>query len=73
AIAAVNPTAQISVPMDSAFAAPSRKGGHSENNRSNNSEHGTGNGGSNAQNSRSAGGLADSHVGGGRSGGGFHY
>nr|EKU4734594.1 hypothetical protein [Kluyvera ascorbata] len=48
------------------------KGGSDRGTRSR-SERSTGNGASNAQNSRSASGLADSHVGGGRSGGGFHY
>lgn len=39
-----------------------------------NMEHGTGNGANNAANSNSAHGLGGgSHIGGGRSGGGFHY
>ncbi|ENG0769485.1 hypothetical protein ABTS79_003060 [Salmonella enterica subsp. enterica] len=73
AIAAVNPQAQIQTPINSVFAAAPRKGGNNHGDRGSRSEHGTGNGGNNAQNSRSAGGLADSHVGGGRAGGGFHY
>lgn len=73
AIAKVNPEAQIQTPINSVFAAPARKGGNNHGDRNSRSEHGTGNGGNNAQNSRSAGGLADSHVGGGRAGGGFHY
>ncbi|EHE2320719.1 hypothetical protein JNE51_004429 [Salmonella enterica] len=72
-LAKVNPEAQIQTPINSVFAAPARKGGNNHSDRGSRSEHGTGNGGNNAQNSRSAGGLADSHVGGGRAGGGFHY
>lgn len=72
-IAKINPQAQISVGLNSPFSPTTRKGGNSNDRGNGSSVSGTGNGGSNAQNSRSAGGLADSHVGGGRVGGGFHY
>ena len=65
---------QVSMPIDSVFSAPARKGGH-DHSSSSHSEHGTGNGGSNAQGSRSAGGFSTrgEHIGGGAVGGGFHY
>ncbi|EIV0760930.1 hypothetical protein L6N65_001960 [Escherichia coli] len=72
-IAKITPQAQISVGLNSPFSPATRKGGNSNDRGNGSNVSGTGNGGSNAQNSRSAGGLADSHVGGGRVGGGFHY
>ncbi|HBC0018013.1 TPA: hypothetical protein JG871_003932 [Enterobacter hormaechei subsp. xiangfangensis] len=73
-IAAVDPTAQISLPIASAFSPAPRKGGH-ENSSTSRAEHGTGNGGANAQGSRSAGSFSTrgEHIGGGAVGGGFHY
>ncbi|MFA1646816.1 MAG: hypothetical protein ACDS79_15300, partial [Enterobacteriaceae bacterium] len=59
-------TTQVSVPYVSAFAAPAKKGGHDRDTKSHN-ERGTGAGGQNAQNSRSAGNFGDNHVGGGHS------
>ncbi|EON2339061.1 hypothetical protein ACLLKL_002031 [Escherichia coli] len=70
---ALSPNTQVEVGIDSPFEGPVRNGNGDRSHNNSHSEHGTGNGGSNAQNSRSAGGLADSHVGGGRVGGGFHY
>lgn len=50
------------------------RGGHNDHNNSSHGEHGTGNGGNNAANSNSAHGLGGgSNIGGGRTGGGFHY
>lgn len=73
-IAKTNPNTQISVPVESVFNKPSQSN-HSDRDHASSHEHGTGNGSSNAQASRSAGGFstAGSHIGGGRSGGGFHY
>lgn len=71
-LAQIAPQTQVAMPMVSAFSPTPRKGDHNRGTHSR-GERGTGNGANNAQNSRSAGGLADSHVGGGRSGGGFHY
>lgn len=52
----------------------SYKGGNRQSDNHSHNEHGSGNGGNNATNSHSAHGLGGSdHVGGGRSGGGFHY
>ncbi|WP_139156351.1 hypothetical protein [Leclercia sp. LSNIH1] len=74
AIAAIDSTIQISIPYESVFDAPV-KSVHSDHQKNSRSEHGTGNGANNAQASRSAGGFstAGSHIGGGKSGGGFHY
>lgn len=60
------PETQVSLPIDSVFSAPAKKGGHDRNNRST-SRGGTGNGSQNAANSRSgvAHGFGDNHVGGG--------
>lgn len=71
ALAKIAPQLQIATAFNSAFSGPSHRGNNSPSKNGN--MRGTGNGANNAQNSRSAGALADSHVGGGRSGGGFHY
>ncbi|MCS2172632.1 hypothetical protein MUU46_20320 [Scandinavium sp. TWS1a] len=64
---------QVSVPFDSAFNT-SVKGGHSHDTVNSHGEHGTGNGSNNAANSLSAHGLGGSEsIGGGHSGGSFHY
>lgn len=57
--------AQVKVGLDSVFAGAVRKGGNDHSRSSSRSEHGTGAGGQNAQNSRSAGNFGDNHVGGG--------
>lgn len=73
AVAAIDPNAQISVPMNSVFIAPVRSA-HNDHQKHSRSEHGTGNGANNAANSHSARGLGGgSNIGGGKSGGGFHY
>lgn len=60
------PETQVSLPIDSVFHGPAKKGGHDRNDRST-TRGGTGNGGQNAANSRSgmAHGFGDNHVGGG--------
>ena len=69
----LKPGTQVAVPYDSAFTT-SVRGGHNHAKGSDHVEHGTGNGANNAANSNSAHGLGGgSHIGGGRSGGGFHY
>lgn len=69
----LKPGTQVAVPYDSAFTT-SVRGGHNHTKGFDHAEHGTGNGANNAANSNSAHGLGGgSHIGGGRSGGGFHY
>ncbi|AFJ46428.1 hypothetical protein [Shimwellia blattae] len=64
---------QVAVAFNSAFHTPV-KGGSAQARDGGHAEHGTGNGANNAASSRSAHGLGGGeHVGGGRSGGGFHY
>ncbi|HKM98614.1 MAG TPA: hypothetical protein VJY99_18280 [Buttiauxella sp.] len=64
---------QVSVPFDSAFN-KSVKGGNSHDTVNSHGEHETGNGSNNAANSHSAHGLGGSEsIGGGHSGGSFHY
>lgn len=64
---------QVMVAFNSAFTAPAKNGNaHSSNPE--HSEHGTGNGANNAANTHSAHGLGGSEsIGGGHSGGGYHY
>lgn len=64
---------QVTVAFKSAFtAAP--KNGHADSAHESGGEHGTGNGANNAAGTHSAHGLGgNSHIGGGLSGGGFHY
>lgn len=65
--------AQVTVSFNSVFSTPV-KGGNDHSTGRSNGEHGTGNGANNAANSNSAHGLGGgSNIGGGRSGGGFHY
>jgi|GEM_PF-3270908 len=73
-LAKVAPQIQVSIPhVDAIINSPVHSSnGHDKSNNS--SEHGTGNGGNNAANTNSAHGLGGGdHIGGGRSGGGFHY
>ncbi|MCU3853444.1 hypothetical protein N8W35_10035 [Enterobacter roggenkampii] len=64
---------QVAVTFNSAFN-KSVKGGNDHSTGRSYGEHGTGNGANNAANSNSAHGLGGgSNIGGGRSGGGFHY
>lgn len=67
------PTTQVAIAYHSVFSQPVR-GGNRHSSDFDHGEHGTGNGANNAANSHSAHGLGGSeHIGGGRTGGGFHY
>lgn len=67
------PTTQVAVPYNSVFTKTVR-GDANHKDKNSHSEHGTGNGGNNAANSHSAHGLGGGdHIGGGHSGGSFHY
>ncbi|MRS14923.1 hypothetical protein GJV06_08530 [Enterobacteriaceae bacterium RIT691] len=64
---------QVAVAFNSPFSSPVR-GGNEHSTSHSHGEHGTGNGENNAANSHSAHGLGGSEsIGGGHSGGGFHY
>ncbi|HDT6543476.1 TPA: hypothetical protein QFT03_000377 [Kluyvera ascorbata] len=67
------PTTQVAIAYHSVFSKPAH-GGNSHSSGFDHGEHGTGNGANNAANSHSAHGLGGGdHIGGGRTGGGFHY
>lgn len=67
------PTTQVAIAYHSVFSKPVRSG-NSHSPGFDHGEHGTGNGANNAANSHSAHGLGGGdHIGGGRTGGGFHY
>jgi hypothetical protein len=73
-IAKTNPNTQISMGFNSTFTGKNSSSHSDHADGTCSSEHGTGNGGNNAANSASAHGLGGGdHIGGGRSGGGFHY